>query len=87
MASSMKGNTMNIITDIYLILGTANKYVKVCTQDITEDFDNRLDETRPVHSADGFKWVCYELAEEFRMRWEDKHDLGGRTFARTRIAM
>ena len=78
---------MNIITDIYLILGTANKYVKVCTQDITEDFDKRLAETRPVYSADEIKQVCYDVANEFRVKWEDANDLGGRTFARTRIRM
>ena len=78
---------MNIITDIYLILMSSNKYVKVFSQDITEDCDKRLVETRPVFSASGFKEVCYEVVEEFRVKWEDKHDLYGRTFARTRIRM
>lgn len=78
---------MNIITDIYLILMSANKYVKVFSQDITEDFDKRLAETRPVYSADEIKQVCYDVANEFRVKWEDANDLGGRTFARTRIRM
>ena len=77
---------MNIIIDIHLILET-KLTVKVFSRDITDDVDNRIAMTRPVNSADEFKRVCYELAEEFRMRWEDKHDLGGRTFARTRITM
>ena len=78
---------MNIITDIYLILRGANKYVKVFSQDITEDFDKKLAETRPVYSADGLKEVCYDVADEFRAKWEDANDLGGRTYARTRIKM
>ena len=77
---------MKIITDIYLVLET-KLTVKVFSQDITEDCDKRLVETRPVFSASGFKEVCYEVAEEFRVKWEDKHDLNGRTFARTRIRM
>jgi len=77
---------MNIIIDIHLILET-KLTVKVFSRDITDDVDNRIAMTRPVNSADELKRVCYELAEEFRMRWEDKHDLGGRTFARTRITM
>ena len=78
---------MNIITDIYLILMSANKSAKIFSQDITEDFNRRLVGTRPVYSAGGIKQVCYEVAEEFRVKWEDKHDLNGRTFARTRIRM
>ena len=77
---------MNIITDIHLIL-EMKLTVKVFSRDITDDVDKRIATTRPVHSAEGFKWVCYELAEEFRRHWEDTHDLGGRTFARTRIIM
>ena len=77
---------MKIITDIYLVLET-KLTVKVFSQDITEDCDKRLVETRPVFSASGFKEVCYEVVEEFRVKWEDKHDLYGRTFARTRIRM
>jgi len=77
---------MNIITDIHLILET-KLTAKVFSRDITDDVDNRIAMTRPVNSADEFKEVCYELAEEFRMRWEDKHNLSGRTFARTRIIM
>ena len=78
---------MNIVTDIYLVLGAINKSVKVFSQDITEDLDKRLAETQQVFSACEFKQVCYEVAEEFRVKWEDKHDLNGRTFARTRIRM
>ncbi len=78
---------MNITTDIYLILMSSNKYVKVFSQDITEDFDKRLAETRPVYSADEIKQVCYDVANEFRVKWEDANDLGGRTYARTRIRM
>ena len=78
---------MNITTDIYLILMSSNKYVKVFSQDITEDFDKRLAETRPVYSADEIKQVCYDVANEFRAKWEDANDLGGRTYARTRIRM
>ena len=77
---------MNITTDIYLIL-ERNLTVKVFSQDITEDLDKRLAETRPVYSANEFKQVCYEVANEFRVKWEDEHDLNGRTFARTRIRM
>ena len=77
---------MNIVTDIYLIL-EAGLTAKVFSKDITEAFDERLAETRPVYSAGGFKQVCYEVAEEFRIWWEDTHDLSGRTFARTRIRM
>ena len=78
---------MKVITNIYLVLENFDNSVKVFSQDITEDLDERLTETRPVYSADGFKQVCYEVAEEFRVKWEDKHDLSGRTFARTKIRM
>ena len=78
---------MNIVTDIYLVHGAINKSVKIFSQDITEDVDKRLAETRPVYSADGFNEVCYDVANEFRVKWEDEHDLSGRTFARTRIRM
>jgi hypothetical protein len=78
---------MKVITNIYLVLENFDNSVKVFSQDITEDLDKRLTETRPVYSADGFKQVCYEVAEEFRVKWEDEHDLSGRTFARTRIRM
>ena len=78
---------MKVITNIYLVLENFDNSVKVFSQDITEDLDKRLAETRPVYSADGFKQVCYEVAEEFRVKWEDKHDLSGRTFARTKIRM
>ena len=78
---------MNIITDIYLALDAINKSVKVFSQDITEACDKRIAGTRPVYSAGGFKQVCYEVAEEFRIKWEDANDLGGRTYARTRIRM
>ncbi len=78
---------MNIVTDIYLVLRGANKSVKVFSQDITEDFDKKLAETRPVYSAYGLKEVCYDVADEFRVKWEDANDLGGRTYARTRIRM
>ena len=77
---------MKIIADIYLVLET-RLTVKVFSQDITEDFNKRLAETRPVYSADGFNEVCYDIANEFRVKWEDANDLGGRTFARTRIRM
>ena len=77
---------MNIVIDIYLIL-EARLTVKIFSQDITEDIDKRLAETRPVYSADGFNEVCYDVANEFRVKWEDEHDLSGRTFARTRIRM
>ena len=78
---------MNITTDIYLILEASNKSVKVFSQDITKDLDKRLAETRPVYSANGIKEVCYRVAEEFRIKWEDENDLGGRTYARTRIRL
>ena len=77
---------MNITTDIYLVL-EERLTVKIFSQDITEDFDKRLAETRPVYSADGFNEVCYDVANEFRVKWEDANDLGGRTFARTRIRL
>lgn len=75
---------MKVITNIYLVLDNS---VKVFSQDITEDLDKRLAEIRPVLSAGGFKEVCYDVANEFRAKWEDANDLGGRTFARTRIRM
>lgn len=78
---------MNIITDIYLVLRGATKYVKVFSQDITEDFDKRIAGTRLVYSANRFKEVCYDVADEFRVKWEAANDLGGRTFARTRIRL
>ena len=78
---------MNIVTDIYLILEALNKSVKVFSQDITEAFNKHLAETRPVYSANGIKEVCYEVAEEFRAKWEIANDLGGRTYARTRIRL
>lgn len=78
---------MNIVTDIYLVLRGATNYAKVFSQDITEDFDKYIAETRPVYSANGIKEVCYRVAEEFRVKWEDANDLGGRTFARTRIRL
>ena len=78
---------MNIVTDIYLILEALNKSVKVFSQDITEDCDKRLAGTRPVYSAGKFKQVCYEVAEEFRAKWEDANDQGGRTYARTKIRL
>ena len=78
---------MNIVTNIYLVLEDFDRSVKVFSQDITEDLDKRLAETRSVLSANEFKEVCYRVAEEFRVKWEDKHDLSGRTFARTRIRM
>ena len=77
---------MKVITDIYLIL-ERNLTVKIFSQDITEDVNKYIAETRPGFSVEGFKGVCYEVAEEFRTHWEDKHDLSGRTFARTRIIM
>ncbi len=77
---------MNIIIDIHLIL-EMKLTVKIFSQDITDDVDKRIARTRPVHSASEFKEVCYELTEEFHRHWEDTHDLGGRTFARTRIRM
>ena len=77
---------MNIVIDIYLVL-EERLTVKIFSQDITEDFDKRLAETRPVYSADEIKQVCYDVANEFRVKWEDANDLGGRTFARTRIRM
>ena len=78
---------MKVITNIYLVLENFDKSVKVFSQDITEDFDKRIAETRPVYSANGIKQVCYEVAEEFRVKWEDANDLGGRTYARTRIRL
>ena len=76
---------MNIITDVYLVLKGANKYAKVLSQDITEDFDKRIAGTRLVYSANGFKEVCYDVANEFRVKWEDANNLDERTLARTRI--
>ena len=78
---------MKVITNIYLVLENFDNSVKVFSQDITEDLDKRLAETRPVYSADEFKQICYEVTKEFRVKWEDKHDLSGRTFARTKIRM
>jgi len=86
MASPTKGNTMNIIIDIHLIL-EMKLTVKVFSRDITDEVNKRIAMTRPVNSTNGFKKVCHELAEEFCMRLEDKHDLSGRIFARTRIIM
>lgn len=77
---------MNIIIDIHLIL-EMKLTVKVFSRDITDDVNKRIARTRPVHSVEEFKQICYELAEEFRRHWENTHDLGGRTFARTRIRM
>lgn len=78
---------MKVITNIYLVLEDCDSSVKIFSQDITEDLDKRLAETRLVSSAGEFKQVCYEVAEEFRIKWEDKNDLGGRTYARTRIRL
>ncbi len=78
---------MKVITDIYLILMSSNECVKVFSQNITEDFNKRLAETKPVYSADEIERVCYDVANEFRVKWEDANDLGGRTLARTRIRM
>ena len=78
---------MKVITNIYLVLEDFDRSVKVFSQDITEDLDKRLAETRSVLSANEFKEVCNRVAEEFRVKWEDEHDLSGRTFARTRIRM
>ena len=77
---------MKVITDIYLIL-EIHLTVKIFSQDITEDVNKYIAETRPGFSTGGFKGVCYEVAEEFRVKWEDEHDLNGRTFARIRIRM
>ena len=78
---------MKVITNIYLILEDLDNSVKVFSQDITKDLDRRLAEIRPVLSASGFKEVCHDVANKFRVKWEDEHDLSGRTFARTRIRM
>jgi len=78
---------MKVITNIYLILEDLDNSVKVFSQDITGDLDMRLAGTRPVYSTNEFKEICYRVAEEFRAKWEDEHDLSGRTFARTRIRM
>ncbi len=78
---------MNITTDIYLILEALNKSVKVFSQDITEACDKHIAETRPVYYVGEFKQVCYDVANEFRVKWEDANDLGGRPYARTRIRL
>lgn len=78
---------MKVITNIYLVLEDFDSSVEIFSQDITEGLDKRLAETRPVYSANEFKEVCYRVAEEFRVKWEDEHDLSGRIFARTRIRM
>lgn len=77
---------MNIIIDIHMIL-EMKMTVKIFSQDITDDVDKRIAMTPLGHSVEEFKQICYELAEEFRRHWEDTHDLGGRTFARTRITL
>lgn len=77
---------MNIITEIHLIL-EMKLTVKIFSQDITDDVDKRIAKVGFVHSVQEFKSACYEVAEEFRINWEDRHGLSGRAFARTRIIM
>lgn len=78
---------MKIIIDVYLILEALNKSVKVFSQDITGEVNKGICSDRPVYSVGDFNRLCNKMAEEFRVKWEDANDLGGRAYARTRIRM
>ena len=55
--------------------------------DITEEVDRNLALGRPAYSTSGFNGACYLAAMKTRTDFEDTNDLGGRTYARTRIRM
>lgn len=78
---------MKVIIDIYLALDAINKSAKIFTQDITSEVNKGMCSARPVYSVGDFNRLCNKIAEDFRVKWEDANDLGGRTFARTRIRM
>lgn len=78
---------MKVIVDIYLVLEALNKSVKVFSQDITDEVNRSMCSDRPIYSVVDFDSLCKKLAEDFHYQWEIVNDLGGRTYARTRIRM